>query len=154
MRGADAEPADLEHLEPCLGHRAAKPRGRVPANREERGNLLVVQAGQREAERCEGRRVEPLEVVDADAERAVDGERSQCCEERGRDRALVDLRLRLVEQQRDLERTPLNRRHLGQNVVHDVAKEVGEPGVREPRLGLRCPADEHPVATRDCSVEP
>ena len=53
--------------------------------------------------------------------------------------------LRLPEQQRGLERPPLDRRQLGQDVAGGSAEEVGQPRERERRLGLRGPGGQDPV---------
>ena len=89
---ADAQAADLDRLQPSLGHGASKPRRHVAADREQRGDRLAVEAGERVAERREGRGVEPLDVVDREAERAVAGEESKCA--RGRQPPPPDRRSR------------------------------------------------------------
>ena len=43
---------------------------------------------------------------------------------------------RLLEEERDLERTPPRRRQRGQDVVEDVLEQIAEPGVSEAALGF------------------
>ena len=76
----------------------------------------MVEARERVAERRLRRCVQPLNVVDREAQRTVAGEQSQRSEEGGGDRAVISADLRLPEQQRCLERPPLDRRQLGQDV--------------------------------------
>ncbi|MCP9485622.1 MAG: hypothetical protein MSC30_07155 [Gaiellaceae bacterium MAG52_C11] len=122
-------------------------------NSEQGGDrLAIVQPGKRETKRCERRSVEPLHVVHRNAQRTVGGEESQYAEERRGDRALVRPALGLAEQQRDLERAPLDRRQLRNHVLDHAAEQVGQPGKREPRLRLRRPAGEDPIAALARSV--
>ena len=127
----DAQTADANRSKSVLGYGAAKPRRHGAASREQGGDRLTVEARERMAESRERRGVKPLDVVDGDADRTVAGEQSQRPEERGGDRALVGLRLRLPEQQRGLERAALDRRQLGQDIGGVVAEEIGQPRERE-----------------------
>jgi hypothetical protein len=107
---ADAQAADLDRREPGLRHAAPKPRRRLATHRQQRRDRLVGESRQRKAKGRERRGIEPLDVVDGEAELPPAGEESQRREERRRDRPLVDVQLRLAEQQRRLERAPLDGR--------------------------------------------
>ena len=65
----DAQAADLDRSQPLLGHGAPKPGRHVAADRQQGGDRLVLEAGERVAKRRERRRVQPLDVVDREAER-------------------------------------------------------------------------------------
>ena len=150
---AHAQAADLDRPQPSLGHGAAKPVRHIAADRQQGGDRLIVEAGERVAKRRKRRSVQPLDVVDREAERAVAGEQPQRSEERGRHGAVVGVDLRLAEQQRGLERPPLDRRQLGQDVAGGVAEEVGQPREREAGLGLRGPGGQDPVAAGGGSLD-
>ena len=89
MRRAEAQAADTNRSQPVLGNRAANPLGNVVAHREHGDDLLVVEACDRIPKRRERRRVQPLDVVDGEAESAVGGEQAQRAEERSGHRAGV-----------------------------------------------------------------
>ena len=71
MRGAETEAGDLNRAQSVLGHRTAKPIRHFTADRQERNDRLVLQADERVANGRTGRRVQPLEVVDRQAERPI-----------------------------------------------------------------------------------
>ena len=153
MRRAEAQAGDIDRSQPVLGHGAAKPRRQVAADRQQGCDRLIVEAGKDVAKRRARRRVQPLDVVDREAEGTVAGEQSQCSEEGGGDRAVIGVDLRLPEQQRGLERPPLDRRQLGQDVVGGVAEKVGQPRERERGLGLRRSSRQDPVTAGGSRIE-
>ena len=108
----------------------------MAADREQGGERLIVEAGQRVTKRGERRRVQPLDVIDREAEGTIGGENSQRPKECACDRALIGMDLGLPKQQCGLERAPLDRRQLGQHVCSRFAEEVGQPRERERGLGL------------------
>ena len=139
VRRAEAQAADTNRSQPVVGDRAANPLGNVVAHREQGGDLLVVEACDRIPKCRERGRVQPLDVVDREAESAVGGEQAQRAEERSGHRAGVGGELRLAQQQSGLERPSLDRRQLGQDLGCDLAEDVRQRQEREPRLRLRGP---------------
>ena len=133
---AEAQPGDFDRSPSVLGYGAAKPLRHVAADRQQGGDRLTVQAGERVTKRRKRRRVQPLDVVDREADRTVAGEPTQRFEEGGGHGAVIDVDLRLAEQQRDFESLPLDRRQRGDHVAR-AAEEVGQPRERELGLGLR-----------------
>ena len=89
----------------------------------------MFEALEREAQRGERGRVEPLNVVDRDAQRALAGEQTDRGEEGCAYRAWVSLGVGVGQQQRDLERAALDRGQVGENATGDVAEQVVESGV-------------------------
>ncbi len=73
------------------------------ADRQQGGDRLSIQAGERIAERRKRRRVQPLDVVDREAEGTVAREPSQRFEEGGGHGAVIGVDLGLAEQQRGFE---------------------------------------------------
>jgi hypothetical protein len=63
------------------------------------------------------------------------------------------MNLRLAEQQCSLERPPLDRRELGQDLGSCVVEQVGQPHERELGLGLRRPRRQDPVAAGGRGVD-
>ncbi len=88
--------------------------------------------------------VHPLNVVDREADRTVAREPPQRFEEGGGDGAVIDVDLRLAEQQSSFERLPLDRRQCGGDVAR-AAEEVGQPRERELGFGLRGPRGKDPI---------
>ena len=103
---------------------------------------------------AERRRVEPLEVVDGEADRPGRGEHPQRLEEGRADGALVDGGLRRAEEQGSLECALLDRRELRQDDAGHGTQEVGKPRVREPGLRLGRPRGQRPVAALGRRLEP
>jgi hypothetical protein len=93
VQGADAEAVELDRRKPLLWQAAPEPGRRLASHGQKRCNRLVVETRQREANGSERRIIEPLDVVDGEAERSVCGNESQGREESGRHRTFVDLRL-------------------------------------------------------------
>ena len=115
-------PATVDRLEPVLGQGAAKPLRHVAADRQQGDDRLTIQAGERVAERRTRCRIQPLDVVDREAEGTVTGEPSQGFEEGGGHGTVVGVDLGLTEQQRGFESPPLDRRQLGDDIGGDIAE--------------------------------
>ena len=101
------------------------------------------------------RRVEPLEVVDGEADRPVRDEHVERREEGGRDGALVGPGVRLAEKQGSLERPPLDRRQLRQ--ARRRRPRRGDRSDPRTRTGSRPPTgrlDSDAVAALGRSVDP
>ena len=150
---ADAQPVDVDRHEP-LGQAPSQPRRRLAACREQNGERLLVEACEDEPESGGRRGVEPLEIVDGEAELPVADEEIERGAERRGHGALVRRSPLLAQEQGGLERPPLDRRQLGEDVVDDAPEEVAQAGVREPGLGLGRPAREDAVAARPRGVDP
>jgi hypothetical protein len=134
---ADAQAVNVDRPESLLGHRAANPGRHVAAGRQQGRDQFTIQASVRETNRRKRRCVQPLHVVDCQAEWIVAGEQPQGSQEGSGDRALIGVELGIAKQQRRLERPRLDRRQLGQKVAGGIAEEVGQPREREAGLGLR-----------------
>ena len=137
---SDGERADLDLLQPSgadgaleLGRR----RSLVAATREQEEDRLLVQAARGEQQQPEGRRIEPLEVVDRDDDGALRGELPQRGQERDRERTQVGLLLALLQEKRDRERVPLRRRQRRQHHVVHSLQQVAERAEQQLHLGLR-----------------
>ncbi len=136
VRRPDAQASDLDRREPRLGQGATQPGRRLAAHREQGDDADVVETRYCKPSRHERCGVEPLEVVDRQADRCLGSEQSERREEGRSNGPLVDARVRLAEQQRRLERAALDRRQLRKDDVGHAAEKIGEPGIGEPRLGL------------------
>ena len=143
----DAQPGDLDRPQALLRPDPAQPRRYAAAHREQRGDRLPLEAGEREADRRERCGVQPLQVVDRQAERAFGGEETQRPEERCGNCTLVGASLGPAEQQRGFDRPPLDRRQLRHDPVNGVAEQIAQPSERESGLRLGRPAGQHAVAT-------
>jgi hypothetical protein len=89
VRGAEAQAADRHRLQAFFWHGAAQPRRRLTADREQHGYGLAFEASKREANDRERRGVQPLEVVDRDAEWTATGDESHRAEKGGGDCPVV-----------------------------------------------------------------
>ena len=82
-----------------------------------------------------GRRVEPLQVVDADDHRSRAGEQAKDGEKGSRDDPLLRrCSFRIGTKECDVERAQLRGRELLQDIVADRSEEVSESDERQPRL--------------------
>ncbi len=124
---ADTEAADLDRPTPLLGHGAAKPLRLAAPDGDKGGERLVVQAGEGEAKRRERGAVQPLHVVDRHAEWAGGSEKPHRSQKRRRHDTFVGRQLRLAQEQSGLERPPLHRRQLGDDLAGRWAEQVGQP---------------------------
>ena len=113
------------------------------APREQEAHGPVAEAAGRERQ-CVGRgRIEPLDVVDRHEQRRAVGEATQDVEESEGDRPLSGRRpLGLRAQQRDLERSPLGSRNVGDGGGIDAVEQVGQRGEGELGLGVARPRAE------------
>ncbi len=112
MDRSDAERPDGEPPERREGAIEVERRLDGPfTQRRENADGLALQAPQREPQDLRGARIDPLHVVECDEQRAVPSECSHDREERNAEQARVrGLSVRLPQEQRDLERAPLDRR--------------------------------------------
>ena len=132
---ADAERPDGQSLDRS-GKRRLERRRRFAAAGEEDPDRLAVKPPQRERERIRGRRIEPLDVVDREHERAALRERQQRVVHRHRDGARVGGETVLrIEQKRCRERSPARRGELRQHLGGGVREEVAESRMGETLLG-------------------
>ena len=91
---ADAQARRLRALQSVRGHGAAQPVRYVAANGEQSGDTLGVEACEREADGRQRCRIQPLQVVDRETERAILDERADRREKGGGNRAVVRVGLR------------------------------------------------------------
>ena len=110
MQRADAERAERQPCQPALRERALELDRHLDAlrlaHRRKDADPLAPQAPQRDLKRAGGRRVEPLQVVDGNQQRAPLLELAQRVEDRKPDRVrLRRIVLRLGQEQRNLERS-------------------------------------------------
>jgi hypothetical protein len=88
--------------------------------------------------------VEPLRIVHGDEHRSRIRESSQRVQERKGDRALIGrLRVRLLNEKSDLERTPTRSGKPRQRILERLPEQIGEGGEGKRRLSLRHPAGEN-----------
>src|SRR6185503_3724369 len=93
------------------------------------------------------RRVEPLDVVDRDDERAGIREQLQHVAHRDCEGAVVDGLVGLVLEKGRLERPPPRRAQSWQRLVRDMLEEITEARVRQTALRLRRARYEYHEAT-------
>ncbi len=102
-----------------------------PSHRREDGHRLGVQPPQHEREHLRRAGVEPLGIVQRDEHRALLAQRSHCREQREPESARVGKHvIRLPNQQRSLESTPLQRR---QPLQYAAGHEPGRADRQRPR---------------------
>ena len=105
--------------------------------REEHPDALGPQSSARVREACGRGRVEPLDVIDRDDDRAIVGERTQRGQERETDRVGVRWRPFVVtEEERARERAVLYRRQGRERQVEHGVQQIADAGERERRLAL------------------
>ena len=107
--------------------------GTPPRTARSAATWFTLQAGERVAERRARSRVQPLDVVDREAEGTLTGQLSQGCEEGGGHGAVVGVDLRLAQQQRGFESPPLDRRQLGDDMAAASSRRSDSP-VNENRV--------------------
>ena len=127
-------------LDALRRQRLLEPRRLIPvddASCEQDDDRSRFEPSQRELDRAGRRRVEPLDVVHGDGDRAGFADQLQRVAHRDRDGAGVDRIARgLVPQSGYLERAPPRRQELGQRLLEDAFEQVAQPGVRERPLRL------------------
>src|SRR5436190_4478266 len=140
MERADAERSHRQTpnalgVERALEHRRLCAAAEPP--REQEPYALRGKPSQRERERAGRRGVEPLEVVDREENRLALGEHLQGAARGDPECARLACTCgRVLEEQRDLERTSLRRREKRQYVGDDVLEQIAQADVREVALGL------------------
>ena len=98
--------------------------------------------------------VHPLQVVDRDNQRPLRRQHVEQVEHCQADRMRIrDLRTRLHQQQRHLQRPSTWRRERRHRVGQHRGEQLGEPGKRQRRLRFHAPADQDAVETPDGSVD-
>ncbi len=150
MGRADRQTAHLDQSRA----QPAQPFRRRSADGEQGDDRRVAESREREPQGADRRSIEPLEVVDRDAERAVGRELADRPQERGRNDVLVDGGVGLAQEQSRLERATLHRRQPRNDVVDHLGQEIREPGVRVPGLGLARPRCERPDAALRRGLDP
>ena len=131
--------AERPHLQP-LQRRQRALDGSCPAGTpgEHERHVAAVETPGREGERIAGGRVQPLEVVDGDQQRALGRERAKRVPESERDRAVVGrCFVRFRAQERHLQCVELGRRQPLQPPKVDPVEQVDQGGKGQLRL---CPA--------------
>ncbi len=135
-----AQRADGQRLDALGRQRLLEARRLIPVDdtsREQDDDRSRFEPSQRELDRAGRRRVEPLDVVDRDGDRAGFADQLQHVAHRDRDGAGVDRIARgIVPQSGDLERAPPRRQELGQRLLENGFEQVAQPGVRERPLRL------------------
>ena len=122
--------------------------------RDEESNALIRETPGGKAEDALARRVEPLEIVDGDEDRARACERAQCAKECNGHRAgLRRPALGLDDQERDFERPTLRRRQQRAHVLQKRIEEISDAGERKLRLGLGGTGDEEPKRAFAASLD-
>ena len=84
----------------------------------------MAQPRDRIPDRRQRSRVQPLDVVDGEAEGALGSEQPQRAEEGGSHRTWISAERRVAEQQCGLQGLSLDRRQLGQDVADHLAEHV------------------------------
>ena len=148
VQRADAERAERQPRQPAFRERELELERHLDAlrlaHRREHADPLAPQAPQRDLKRGGGRAVEPLQVVDGNQHRAPLLELAQRVEDRKPDRVrLRRIVLRLGQEQRDLQRTPAQRRQRPAHVLEDLRQELRQAGEAERGFSL------HPAAEQD-----
>ena len=111
--------------------------------RDENADGLAAKAAERELEHGGGRRVEPLRVVDRDEHGARRREQAERAEDGKADPVLVGRSaVRVLEQERDLERVPPRRGKLLERLGQHVLEQIAERRVRQLHLAAGRAADE------------
>ena len=118
---------------------------RPPAHRRQDTDRLGLQPPEHEAEDLRRARIDPLRVVDRDEQRPLldedpdDREQRRCEQPRLRRRPV-----RLADQERDLERTPLDRHELRQRLVQHRREQVADGREGRSQLGMGRARRENP----------
>jgi hypothetical protein len=141
----DAERIRLDSVEP-QGARSLV--FRAPREQDER-SVGRAQAANRVRDRCGGRAVEPLDVVDREQYGRAGGEGAQRGQEGNRDRLRARRRSRrLLPEEHDRECAALRGGKLVGELVEDIAHEVAKRGEREPGLrSVSCRGEDDQTAS-------
>src|SRR6266511_3433765 len=128
MGRAEAQRSQPDALQP-FPERPVKPERKgflrlAPAREQEREPILADPPGRKRQRLC-ALRIDPVEVVYGDRERALSGQGANGVEEGDHDGRPVDTRsLRLLEQKSYLEGLPLRARELGKGLVDGVREQI------------------------------
>ena len=128
------------------GQVQTRPRRRamLDASREQNADSVAVKAADRESKGLRRRRVEPLDVVDGNEDRSIDGNCAQRVETGDRDRSGIGIRaLRLDAEQSHAKRRALWDRQVGERAIGNRLQEVAEACVGEGRLGIGRAGEQH-----------
>ena len=130
------ERPDLDAQDLLGGKRLLEPFvGVTGTARQQKRDRLVAKPAEGELQRGHRRAVEPLRVVDRHEQRPLGRKGTKRVQQARADRPPVGAPSpRALEQERRLERAPLGRRQLADDVPERRAQEVGE--ARERELGL------------------
>jgi hypothetical protein len=145
---AHAERAELQLEQALAGRLPAQPGGHVAPDGQQRRDWVPVEALERIADKREGRRVQPLDVVDGERERLGRGKPSEHAEHGERDDSLLHRIIGVREGEGGLQGPPLRPRKVVQHVADDPAHQVREAREREPCPRLRGPTRQHEEAAR------
>ena len=143
VQGGDREWTELDPGHGAVALEPGQGAGFTRADGEDRPHPLGGQAPQRELERRRRRTIEPVEVVDGDDDGPLVGELPDEREEGGPQHPGSWRPPRLRSQQRHLERLALHVRNRRVELLRQARQQIGEPGEREPRLGLGRPRCQH-----------
>jgi hypothetical protein len=106
-----------------------QPVGVLGAYRDDQTEPLVAQPPQHEGQHPGRGPIQPLQIIDADHDGRVRGERAQDLQRGKRHSQLIDARLLgLAAQQRDLQGTPLRGRQLRQSRFGHALQQVDQAG--------------------------
>ena len=121
------------------------------AHRREQPRVACLKVAQHERQHHAARRIEPLPVIDGEHHRPVERTQQRAC---GKcDDALVDRIGRVLEEQRDRERSALGRGECLE-LVEDRLQEIMQGGIRARRLRRRRARPQHQApGVRDDRLE-
>ena len=94
-----------------------------------------------------------MHVVHGQDQRLLQGEQLERASHRDAEGAGVEWLVRLLHEERNLERMPSGRRQRGQDVVHEPLDEIAEAGESEVLLGLGWSAGEDTQPSLLCELE-
>ena len=145
MEGADAEARDLEALQPVRRYGATQPVGYVAANSEQSGDRLGIEACEREAHGRQRCRIQPLQVVDRETQRAILDEHAD-----RREKAAATARSSAWASARPRSKAAsapdAGSRAASGDVVGDACEQIRQTGEREAGLRVGGARGEDPVA--------
>jgi hypothetical protein len=114
------------------------------AYRDDQPEPVVAQPPQREGQHPRRGSIQPLQVIDADHDWGVCGERTQNLQRGKRHGQVIEVGLLgLAAQQRDLQGTPLRGRQLRQPRLGYALEQVNQPSKGQGRLGLGGTGGQH-----------
>jgi hypothetical protein len=121
-----------------------QPVGVLGAERDDQSEPLVAQPPQHEGHHPGRGPIQPLQIIDADHDWRVGGDRTQNLQRGKRHGQLIDGGLLgLPAQQRNLQGTPLRGRQLRKSRLEHALKQVDQPSKGQGRLGLGGAGGQH-----------